>query len=156
MKLICIRYVFSDEIQGFISSSEAKLDMALATLSYLGSPILNAEISDDELKNNLLSGKYRLLEYFASHWLKIVLPLARKSSDYPPSFSKALTQAAEGGRSHKFQGGKLGSTAAFFQNTVLQRNSPDAYAMLRSALSFHRNENILDWSLKTGSSKPAP
>lgn len=152
MWLMSLRYIFSLEIGNFITTKSANYDLAITSLSYLCSRALDPELSDSDLEMNLISGRYRLLGYFAFHWPAMTLPYARETDYIIPEFSELLTRLALDARNYEFEG-DTDSPENSFQNEDLQRISSEGYEMLCAGFQFHLNERSADWNL--GNSKQA-
>jgi hypothetical protein len=146
MRLMSIRYIFSREIEGFIEMERANLDMALTSLSYLCSRALDPELSNADLEMNLISGRYRLLGYFALHWPALTLPCARNTCWIHPRFSDLLTRVALDAMNYEFES-DIDSPENSFQNGDLQRISPEGYKMLCAVFRFHLDDRSADWNL---------
>jgi hypothetical protein len=146
MRLMSIRYIFSKDIEGSIEKERANLDMAITSLSYLCSTALDPELSDAELEMNLISGRYRLLGYFASHWPALTHYYTREARQISPRFSDLLTRVAIDARNDEFEDG-IDSPENSFQNEDLQRISPEGHEMLCAVFRFHLDEKSADWNL---------
>jgi hypothetical protein len=148
MRLTSIRYIFDAKIEGYIDAERANLDMAITSLSYLCSRSLDPELCNSDLEINLISGRYRLLGYFASHWPAITLPYARKTrwGRIDPRFSDLLTQVAIYVRNYVFKSDNNSPENAF-ENESLQRKSPEGYEILCAVFQFRLDERSADWNL---------
>jgi hypothetical protein len=144
------RFFFSKDIKDFIETEEANLDMAITSLSYLCSRALDPELSSADLEMNLMSGRYRLLGYFAFHWSAFTLPIIRQigyRTDF--RFSDLLTRLALDAKNYEFDG-DIDPLDSSFKNEELQRRSPEGCEMLWSVLKFHLDERSADWNLGNG------
>jgi hypothetical protein len=147
MKLMNIRYVFSREIKDFIDIERASFDMMLISLSYLCSKALDPELSNADLEMNLISGKYRVLGYFASHWLALTLPYVREKTWWiSHRFSNLLTRVAMSARNYEFED-NIESPDISLKNVKLERLSPEGYELLCTAFRFQLDERLADWNL---------
>lgn len=140
------RFFFSIDIKDFIETEEANLDMAITSLFYLCSRALDPELSSADLEMNLVSGRYRLLGYFAFHWSALTLPVLRQVNF---RFSDLLTRVALDAKNYEFDG-DIGSLDSPFKSEILQRSSPEGYEMLCSVFKFHLDERSADWNLGNG------
>jgi hypothetical protein len=144
------RFFFSIDIKDFIETEEANLDMAKTSLSYLCSRALDPELSSADLEMNLISGRYRLLGYFAFHWSALTLPIIRQIGyNFNFRFSNLLTQVAVDAKNYEFDD-DIGSLDSPFKNEELERISPEGYEMLCSVFKFHLDERSADWNLDNG------
>jgi hypothetical protein len=146
MRLMSIRYIFSKEIEGHIDTKQANFDMAITSLSYLCSRALDPELSNSDLEINLVSGRYRLLGYFAFNFPAIALPCVRETYWFRPKFSDLLTRVALDARNYEFES-EIKFPESSFQNEDLQRISPEGYEMLCAVFQFHLDERSSDWNL---------
>jgi hypothetical protein len=147
MKLINTRYVFSKEIKGFIDIKGANMDMILKSLSYLCSKTLDPEVSNADLEMNLMSGKYRMLEYFASHWLTLTLPYVREETHrISCRFSNLLTHVALSARNYEFED-NVESPGISLKNKELERWSPEGFELLCAAFRFQLDKRLAEWNL---------
>jgi hypothetical protein len=146
MRLMSIRYIFSKEIEGFITKEEANLDMARTSLSYLGSKALDPELSNADLEMNLLSGRYRLLGCFASHWPALTLSYTQGKYWSKYRIYNLLTRVTLDARNYEFEC-DMDSSESSFQNEELQRESSEGYEMLCGAFRFHLDTRSADWNL---------
>jgi len=130
-----------------METEEANLDMAITSLSYICSRALDPELSSADLEMNLISGRYRLLGYFAFHWSALTLPIIRQIGiNFGYRFSNLLTRVALDAKNYEFDG-DIDSLYSPFKNDELQRMSPESYEMLCSVFKFHLDERSADWNL---------
>jgi len=134
-----LRYIFSTEILDHIKSVDAVEDLCLTLLAYLGSGALDMELDDEELTNNILSGKYRLLEYAVINWPNLIPQINPKSSGYV----KLLERMIDKGRNFEFEGHQ---TTRHYRNEHLRNSRPDAYDMVCRTFQLHLDNDRGEWN----------
>ncbi|SPO07054.1 uncharacterized protein DNG_09748 [Cephalotrichum gorgonifer] len=73
-------YAF-DGRSGFTSMIESTMDLLVACLTYLCYDALRDDLDDDQLRDNILSGKYRFQAFASSSWLILATKYARLTRD---------------------------------------------------------------------------
>ncbi|RSL98170.1 hypothetical protein CDV31_012704 [Fusarium ambrosium] len=87
-------YIFSDEIEGFISLSDMTLELAIRCISYLCQEHHDLEFIEEEIEHNIFSGAYRLHNFASTYWWKLIkqcLALS-KATSIPDSLVDQLQQ----------------------------------------------------------------
>lgn len=79
------RYIFNPTIANHISLSDATLSLVTCCIQYLCQRHHDIELSEEELRENLLAGKYRLHAYSATMWLELLMQYMRFVSLETPS-----------------------------------------------------------------------
>ncbi|RYP65442.1 hypothetical protein DL771_008314 [Monosporascus sp. 5C6A] len=65
-------YFFSPSIDSFLSSSQYTLSLAMCCITYLCQGHHAADIDEDQVRENLFNGDYRLHHYATAMWLRLV------------------------------------------------------------------------------------
>lgn len=91
--LICLRYICNSRMDGFIDNTVATLDLAQRCIWYLCQSHHDAEVLDDEIADNIVSGYYRLHSYAETMWLELVKRYVSLNGSKP--LSSELIRALE-------------------------------------------------------------
>ncbi|KAI1355079.1 NACHT domain protein [Xylaria sp. FL0043] len=132
-------YLFSSRVLGFIDLNTAALDLALRCMTYLWQGHHDLDLSDDEIKRNILSGTYTMEWFAINMW---------------PHLAKSYLSSAK----HDESQDKLGAGLNILQMVRMQDQSlekedhheilsasdnfrkayPEAYALVIQALRFRQ------------------
>jgi hypothetical protein len=139
--LIFLRYIFSPHIASCINISDATLSLATCCIQYLCQKHHDTDLSDDELRDNVLSGAYRLHEYSSTIWLELVERYIRFTKlDTPPSDLIKLFQVLIEKRcSDKFSDDNKSAPPEILAQYLSKWDYPDIQETLRNAAYF-RNQ----------------
>ncbi|KAI0812103.1 NACHT domain protein [Xylaria sp. FL0064] len=132
-------YLFSSRVLGFIDLHEATLDLALRCMTYLWQGHHDLDLSDDEIKRNILSGTYTMEWFAANMW---------------PHLAKSYLSSAKHDESQeKFGAGLNVLQIVRMQDQFLEEEDdheilsasdnfrkayPEAYALVRQSLRFRQ------------------
>ncbi|RSL95801.1 hypothetical protein CEP52_011839 [Fusarium oligoseptatum] len=137
-------YIFSSDIRQYIDKASSAHDLALTFLSYLGSSIMDVDLDEEDIRENILAGKYRLFEYAASFWSTLIYETndqERRSGHR----RELLDRLMQRGRNYRFKG-VTEHPEPLLKNPYLQRKSPEALAMICEALQFRLDDRRYDWN----------
>ncbi|KAH7253331.1 hypothetical protein B0J15DRAFT_447743 [Fusarium solani] len=137
-------YIFSSDIRNHIDIDSSAHELALTFLAYLGSSIMDVDLDDEDIQENILAGKYRLFHYATFFWCTLIYRTNgqdRRSSQR----RELLDQLIQRGRNYRFKTAAEHSKP-LFNNSYLQKKSPEAFAMVCEALQFHLDDKRFDWN----------
>ncbi|PMD44746.1 hypothetical protein L207DRAFT_552817 [Hyaloscypha variabilis F] len=130
-------YIFSPHIPNCINISDATLSLATCCIQYLCQEHHDTDLSDDELRENLLAGAYRLHEYSATIWPELVERYIRfaKSASPPSDLIKLIQLLIEKRSSDEFSND--GSTLLELSaKQSFKWDYPEIHEILRKAVCF--------------------
>ncbi|KAJ2997236.1 hypothetical protein NUW58_g707 [Xylaria curta] len=138
-------YIFSQQISRSINMSEAYHDLALSTLTYLSSDIINVNISDEKLRDNILGGKYRLYWFATGQWISLALRCMKESKDpsISPNLQASLLWLAMTLKNDKFEKQSDSLTPTFQYS---ESSFPEIAQIIDDVLHFRRNELQTEWN----------
>jgi hypothetical protein len=138
--LIFLRYIFRPHITSFIDMSDATLSLATCCIQYLCQRHHDTDLSDDELRDNILTGMYRLHEYSATMWLGLVEQYIRLAKlKTPPDDLISIFQVfIEKRNNNEFIDDTASPPIQSLSQSLFKSNYPDVYKMLREATSFKK------------------
>lgn len=136
----CVRYIFSTEIIDHINNADAVDDLCMTLLAYLGSGVLEMELDDEEITDNIVSGKYRLLEYAVFHWPKLIHQMNSNRRDYGKLLERLI------GKGANFEFESHGTAKRHYRNEHLRKAIPDAYDMVCKTFQLHLDDRRWDWN----------
>ncbi|KAH8897615.1 hypothetical protein GQ53DRAFT_777961 [Thozetella sp. PMI_491] len=93
-----LRYFFSREIDDFIPAADANHSLTCSSLAYLSSGIASIELSNDQIRDNILTGRYRLFDFAARQWITLTRRCVKTSKDlsaYPSTLTQLRLLALE-------------------------------------------------------------
>jgi hypothetical protein len=136
--LIFLRYIFSSHIASCINFLDATLSLATCCIQYLCQKHHDTDMSDDELRDNVLSGAYRLHEYSATMWLELVERYVRfaKSATPPSHLIKPFQMLIEKRSSDEFSDDNKSTLLEIPTQHSFKWDSPDIHEILRNAAYF--------------------
>ncbi|KAI0402243.1 hypothetical protein F4802DRAFT_618082 [Xylaria palmicola] len=138
-------YFFSQQITRSINMSEAYHDLALSTLTYLSSDIINVDISDEKIRDNILDGKYRLCWFATGQWITLALRCMKESKNpsTSPDLQALMLWLAITLKNGKFDKQTDSSTPTFQYSAS---SFPEIAQMIDDVLDFRRNELQTEWN----------
>jgi hypothetical protein len=145
-------YVFSSQITDFIDKAEANYSLAKSSLTYLCSSIFNPDVSNEEIEDNILSGRYRLCWFVMSQWIALTkrcLDQSKDLSDYPDLQALLIRLALEL-KNYRFEGELTGherDTAVF---RGLDSDGLQISRIIGGVLHFMHDERQADWNYTNG------
>ncbi|KAL2130484.1 hypothetical protein VTI74DRAFT_6338 [Chaetomium olivicolor] len=149
-------YIFSRQISDFIDKAEANHSLTKCLLSYLCSGIFNPELSNEQLRQNIVAGKYRLQWFATSQWIMLTrrcVEVSKCLSAYP-DLLVLLTRLTFELRNDRF------NEEVDPQDRVLRNIDPDlpeVSKMICGVIQFREAEEQDDWNYanSTWSLRPA-
>jgi hypothetical protein len=105
---------------------------------------MDVDLDDEDIQENILAGKYRLFHYATFFWCTLIYKTNgqdRRSSQR----RELLDQLIQRGRNYRFKTAAEHSKP-LFNNSYLQKKSPEAFAMVCEALQFHLDDKRFDWN----------
>lgn len=134
------RYIFSPRITGYIDISDATLSLVTCCIHYLCQRHHDTDLSDNEIRDNVLSGMYRLHEYSATMWLELVERYSRlaKSTTPPSDLINLFRVFIEKRSSDEFIDNATLPPAKILGQPLFESDCPDVYKMLRNAAYFRK------------------
>jgi hypothetical protein len=95
-------------------------------------------LSDEELRDNVLSGAYRLHEYSATMWLELVERYIRfaKSATPPSDLIKLFQMLIEKRSSDEFSNNSESTPPEISVQHLFKKDYPEIHEMLRNAAYF--------------------
>lgn len=155
----CERYIFSQEITNHLDTAEADYTLAKASLAYLCSPVLELDASDDEIREAILHGQYRLHCFVSSQWLAIagrILSSPRSVSgdrELVDLLVRLTLERKNDGYKEDLETKSLGlqpSTAAAAAFSGLHTAWPEVVQMIGQATGFLRDDRHAEWNYTNG------
>ncbi|KAL1857635.1 hypothetical protein Daus18300_010275 [Diaporthe australafricana] len=144
-------YIFSRDISNFIDKAEANYSLAKSTIAHLCSGIYDMDISDEQVRNNIVAGKYRLHWFATSQWTALISRCfveASKDLSAYPDLLELLTRLALELRNYGFKG-QISRKEGIFQS--LESNWPEISNMICGVLAFRRDDRQTDWNYTNAS-----
>jgi len=152
------RYIFSQEISHHLEKHEAECMLAKSSLTYLCSPVLELGASDDEIRESILHGRYRLHCFVSSQWLAITGRILSS----PPSVSRnrelvdLLVRLTLERKNYRYEqdseskslGVQASTTAAALSD--LHTAWPEVMQMIGQAMGFLRDDRHAEWNYTNG------
>ncbi len=111
----------------------------MTLLAYLGSGVLDVELDDEEITDNIVGGKYRLLEYAVFYWPKLIYEMDSERRDY----GKLLERLIEKGANFEFESPE--TAKRLYRNEHLRKTIPDAYDMVCKTFQMRSDDRRWDW-----------
>ncbi|KAL9621185.1 MAG: hypothetical protein Q9160_004317 [Pyrenula sp. 1 TL-2023] len=133
------RYISSTRIPNHIDDSEATLSLAKCCIYYLCQSHHDSFISDDEIKENLISGDYRLSNYAEITWLELIRHYIKSigARSFPADFVSALEYlVSERLRTDFDRRTELSEHVSHLDLDRLKCQWPDLHAILSDMASF--------------------
>ncbi|KAL2672527.1 hypothetical protein Neosp_013239 [[Neocosmospora] mangrovei] len=136
--------VHDNDVRHYIDKSSSAHELALTLVAYLGSSIMDVDLDDEDIQENILTGKYRLFEYAAMFWPKLVYE-TNNQEQRPAHLRELLDRLMQRGRNYRFKGATE-LPKHVIKNSYLHRKCPEALAMVCEALQFHLDDRRYDWN----------
>lgn len=114
---------------------------------------MDVDLDDEDIQENILTGKYRLFEYAALFWPKLVYE-TNDREQRPAHLRELLDRLMQRGRNYRFKG-TTERPKPLIKNSYLQRKCPEALAMVCEALQFHLDDRRYDWNWSNSKYFPA-
>ncbi|KAI1273970.1 NACHT domain protein [Xylaria sp. FL0933] len=132
-------YLFSNRVLGFIDLHAATLDLALRCMTYLWQGHHDLNLSDDEIKRNILSGTYTM-EWFATNMWPHLAKNYLSSAKHDESQDKlgAGLNVLQIVRTQDQFLGKDDDHEIVSASDHFRKVYPEAYALVRQTLRFHQ------------------
>ena len=136
--LILHRYIFSQRNDDNLDIVDATLNLMRCCVHYLCQRHHDIDLPENEFRNNIFLGLYRLTEYSATNWLELLKRyLNLTKSIAPPSDLISLFRVFVEKRSNDaFIVDTALSPTQRLGLRVFQTDSPDIYEMLCNAIYF--------------------
>ena len=136
--LIFPRYIFSPHIPSCINISDATLSLATCCIQYLCQEHHDTDLSDDELRDNILAGAYRLHEYSATMWPDLVKRYIQfaKSASPPSDLIKIFQLLIEKRSSDDFSNNNQPTLPEISAKHSFKSDYPEIHEILRNAVYF--------------------
>ncbi|KAI3319186.1 hypothetical protein HD806DRAFT_295960 [Xylariaceae sp. AK1471] len=143
-------YIFSQQINQSINISEAYYDLAMSTLTYLSSDIVDVTISGEQVRENILAGKYRLFWFAMSQWIALTMRCAEESKNLStyPNLQALLLWLALKLKNDRFEK-QTNVQEVAFQDFEL--GCPQISQIIDGVLQFRRDEMQIEWNYTNGS-----
>lgn len=147
------RYIFSQQLNDFGNKAEANYSLAKSTMRYLCSGIFDETLPDEQLKKNILTGKYRLHWFAFTHWVALIRPCIKQSrdlSDYE-DLRELLCRLALELRNYRFEG------SISLKDVILQEIEstwPEIMYIVSGVMQFRQDDNQNDWNFDNRKSLP--
>ncbi|KAL2213134.1 hypothetical protein CC79DRAFT_1391107 [Sarocladium strictum] len=135
-------YVFDAEIPDFIHESHAKEDLAASLVAYLSMDVLDLDLGDDEIKENILNGTYRLFEYAYLYWPTMLGQLGPQIRS--TSVKSALDRLVLDKETNQVPHDKMEGLHLSYMNPDLERSQPAVFRVLCDIFRFYLSEKTLD------------
>lgn len=118
------------------------------------------DISDEQVRNNIVAGKYRLHWFATSQWTALISRCFVEASKGPsayPDLLELLTRLALEVRNYGFKG-QIDGKEGIFQ--CLKSNWPEVFDIICGVLAFRQDDRQSDWNYTNGrfrvASSPQP
>jgi hypothetical protein len=136
--LIFLRYILAPNIASCINMSDATLSLAICCIQYLCQKHHDIDLSDDELRANVLSGAYRFHEYSSTMWLELVERYIRfaKSATPPSDLIKLFQMLIEKRGSDEFSNDNKSTAPELSAQHLFKSDYPEIHEILRNAAYF--------------------
>ncbi|KAF5721586.1 NACHT domain-containing protein [Fusarium mundagurra] len=135
-------YLFSNTVVDSIDMDFSTRELAKTIISYLNLTLID-DLEDDEIRGNILVGKYRLFEYGCYYWPTLVHQSLGR--DYPRSLVRALAVMFQQGKNYSFVH-PTDESGPPFRCPKLQEESPEVFLMLFETLRFYLDDRRFDWN----------
>lgn len=147
------RYIFNPRIGGNIDNTEATLGLAKRCIWYLLQSQFDLLITDDEVAENVISGKYRLHNFAVDMWLELVKRYVSLNGSKPLSTEliHALEFLATERSSSEFGGStELAGQSHQPELEKFKRQWPDIHTMLCDVAQFRWRCSSSDYHMSKG------
>lgn len=147
------RYIYSSEIKNHISKTRAAQKLTMTILAYLGSIVMDVDLDDEDIERNILGGRYRLLEYATFFWPTLIYRINDEERRFV-HVAKLLDRLVQEGRNYRFKG-TVEDSKPSFENSYLQKEFPEAFAMVCEVFELHLDDKRFDWNWSNSKTSPA-
>ncbi|CZR60110.1 related to NACHT domain protein [Phialocephala subalpina] len=133
-------YIFSPHTSSVINISDATLSLATCCIQYLCQRHHDTDLSDENLRENVLAGMYRLHEYSATMWLGLVEQYIRlaKSATQPSDLISLLRMFIEKRSSDEFINDTISPHIQTPGQLSFKSDYPDVNEMLCKTANFKK------------------
>jgi hypothetical protein len=128
-----------------IGEAEASYSLARASLTYLLSGIFDEGLPEEEIRDNVLAGRYRLHWFAINQWTTLTrrcLEMSKDQSAYPELLELLIRMTLER-RNASFEGEAEVSDFIFRDFAT---EWPELSRFMCRALHFHRDKRQPDWN----------
>ncbi|KAF5532216.1 NACHT domain-containing protein [Fusarium mexicanum] len=136
-------YLFSSTVTDSIDKDFSTKELAKTIISYLNLTLIDEDLEVDEIRGNILIGKYRLFEYGCHYWPTLVHQSLGR--DYPCSLVGLLEIMFQHGKNYSFIH-PTDESGPPFRCSKLQEDCPEVFSILFETLRFYLNDKRLDWN----------
>ena len=153
------RYFFHSGRTTLVDPRIAVSDLASTSIAYLCTDSFEPCLADDQVKENLKSGRYRMCSYASSQWLRLVLMMCARSCQtcrLPDSLTSLLEEFVKKRENGNF---RLEHEQQVPEPPELEFVvvSPNVRTMLcRMAYFFQKQDDAGDWRLSRGNDPIIP
>lgn len=143
------RYLFEKQDYQFVRELEANLEMARTCLHYLSFNIFEVDFEPDMIKENILSGSYRLHWFAASQWIVLVQNCAKLLGNRSPpeSLLRALSRFAYECENGNYEAIEDFDSQQSDEFKIFRESAPNIHKLLHQELQFRRMD-VGDWKLE--------
>ncbi|KAF3760334.1 hypothetical protein M406DRAFT_269589 [Cryphonectria parasitica EP155] len=137
-------YIVGRKLTDFMSKAEANYILAKSTLIYLCSGIFDQELSDKQLDENILAGRYRLHWFAFTQWIALTKSCIEESKDLSayPDLRELLCRLVVDLSNSDFEG------EVDLEDTILgdiESGWPDIVHMVCGVSQFRQDDSQADW-----------
>ncbi|KAF5698369.1 NACHT domain-containing protein [Fusarium globosum] len=136
-------YLFSSTVTDSIDKDFSTKELARTIVSYLNLTLMDADLEIDEIRGNMLIGKYRLFEYGCYYWPKLIYQTL--GHNYSRTLVRSLDIMLQQGKNHSFIQ-PTDESGPPFRCPELRKDSPKVFSMLLETLRFYLDDKRLDWN----------
>ncbi|KAL2130331.1 hypothetical protein VTI74DRAFT_6582 [Chaetomium olivicolor] len=138
-------YIFSRQVSDFIDKARANYSLARCLLRYLCSGVFDVELSDKQLRQNIVAGKYRLQWFATSQWITLTRRCVEASKDLSayPDLLLLLTRLTLELRNDRFEG-SVHLKDRVFRN--IDPSQPEISEVICGILQFREDDRHVDWN----------
>lgn len=123
--------------------------MARICLHYLSFDIFRADLESDMIKQNIISGSYRLYWFAATQWIRLIQRCARlqRNNAPPKTLIHALDRFICECENANYEGAADLEPQENDEFHMFRENAPDIHKLLHQKLQFNRMD-VGDWKLE--------
>lgn len=144
VKLTQFRYLVSEQSERYLEIFKCNAEIALTCIGYLSSDCFDLSLSNEQIKEGILSGAYVLQTYAVSQWLQHIKDAVLQNKEHPDfDFCYAVHQFIE---KRQVQGFKPPISSSTRRVEFLQRIEPDwpmTSHTLKYVAQFHERREQL-------------
>ncbi|KAF7555032.1 hypothetical protein G7Z17_g2472 [Cylindrodendrum hubeiense] len=144
-KLQYVHFTVHDrEIRNYIDKATATRQLTMSFVAYLGSNVMDVDLDDEDIHENILAGKYRLLEYASFFWPKLIQQ-TNDGDEVSHRLRNLLDGVIQQGRNYGFKR-TTDLPEPLYKNIPLQLKSPEVLTMVCETFQFHLDDKRWDWN----------